>query len=655
MYNDFFGFIEKPFSIAPNPRYLYMSRHHEDALAHLIYGIKEGNGFVLLTGEVGTGKTTLCNCLLAQLPSRTDVAYILNPRVTVNELLATVCDEFSIPYETPIAGPLSNKILIDHINKFLLTAHAQGRQTVLIIDEAQNLSHDVLEQIRLLTNLETYEKKLLQIILIGQPELREKFSQPELRQLAQRITARFHLHELSLQEVRAYINHRIVIAGSSAQGTPPGIGNIATVLFENLFSPQAEKKIHQLSGGIPRVINLLCDRSLLAAYTQNKKKITAKLVSSASQEVLPSKTPRTNPILPPLISGVLLVGLVILGFFAAQSYRVPSDNQITKSEDLAKNQNQNQNQSASETTSHPPQQLTTQSSGTKLPTNKLTNQLAESASTEKISGASSANKESSQPVLKHLPFPAGYSSQQTQLIAYQTLFTLWDLPLKQLTPGNECVTVQQHQLRCLPIKSNLGSLQRLSRPAVLRLVHSDGEEYYGTLISADQQSVEINIANQLYRVHVSAIEEAWYGDSTLIWSPPENYQNPIDPFFTGPGTRWLRTQLSQLELTPEQQLGYTYIAPLQEQIKLFQISQGLDPDGIAGAQTLIMLNTKLNKSTPTLNPMPQEAMTTDTDTDTADKAAQKNATVTLPNILPQISPSMQPTLLPPSSNDTKES
>ncbi|PCI43115.1 MAG: hypothetical protein COB51_11995 [Moraxellaceae bacterium] len=607
MYNDFFGFIEKPFSIAPNPRYLYMSRHHEDALAHLIYGIKEGNGFVLLTGEVGTGKTTLCNCLLAQLPPRTDVAYILNPRVTVNELLATVCDEFSIPYQTPVAGPLSNKIFIDHINKFLLTAHAQGRQTVLIIDEAQNLSHEVLEQIRLLTNLETYEKKLLQIILIGQPELREKFSQPELRQLAQRITARFHLHELSLQEVRAYINHRIVIAGSSARGTTPGIGNLATALFGDLFSPQAEKKIHRLSGGIPRVINLICDRSLLAAYTQNKKKITAKLVNSASREVLPSKTLQANRFLSPAITGVLLMGLAIstLGFFIAKPYLLPSDHQISKVEGTAQN--------PSEASESLPKNITKTLTGIKSSHNP-TDQFVISSSTENTITARSANKLNPQPALKHLPFPAGYTSQQTRLIAYQTLFNLWSLPLNQLTPGNECAVAQQHQLQCLPIKSNLGSLKRLSRPAVLRLVHSDGEEYYGTLIATDQQSVEIDIANQRYRVHFSAIEEAWFGDSTLIWSPPKNYQHPIDPFFTSPGTRWLRKQLSQLELTPEQQLGYTYIAPLQEQVKLFQISQGLDPDGIAGAQTLIMLNTKLNKSTPTL-----------------------------------------PTLLPSSSNNTKES
>src|SRR5512133_3680712 len=197
MYQSFFGLAEAPFSIAPDPRYLYMSRSHQEALAHLLYGLSGEGGFVLLTGEVGTGKTTVCRCLLDQIPQNCDVAYIFNPRLTVAELLSTICSEFGIAHPD---GNSSIKVFVDCINAYLLDAHARGRNTVLIIDEAQNLSTDVLEQMRLLTNLETNERKLLQIILLGQPELGLMLERPELRQLSQRIVARYHLGPLTRQE-----------------------------------------------------------------------------------------------------------------------------------------------------------------------------------------------------------------------------------------------------------------------------------------------------------------------------------------------------------------------------------------------------------------------------------------------------------------------
>ncbi|MCZ7625994.1 MAG: AAA family ATPase [Candidatus Methylomirabilis sp.] len=206
----YFGLTEAPFSMTPDPRYLYMSERHREALAHLLYGVAEGGGFVQLTGEVGTGKTTLCRCLLEQLPPRVDVALILNPRLTDIELLAVVCDELRISYP---AGTTSGKLIVDALYRHLLDAHAQGRRTVLVVDEAQDLATDVLEQIRLLTNLETPTQKLLQIILIGQPELIRVLDKEENRQLAQRVTARYHLLAFSEDDTRAYIVHRIQIAG----------------------------------------------------------------------------------------------------------------------------------------------------------------------------------------------------------------------------------------------------------------------------------------------------------------------------------------------------------------------------------------------------------------------------------------------------------
>src|SRR5215510_1924248 len=212
MYTAHFGLTEPPFAITPDPRYLYLSEAHREALAHLLYGIGEGGGFVQLTGEVGTGKTTLCRCLLEQLPPRVDVAFVLNPKVTDVELLTTICEELRLP---PCAGATSRKHLVDALHHHLLEAHRQGRRTVLIIDEAQDLAPDVLEQVRLLTNLETSTEKLLQIILIGQPELIRLLAQPGLRQVHQRVTARYHLQPLSRAETHAYVRHRMAVAGRS--------------------------------------------------------------------------------------------------------------------------------------------------------------------------------------------------------------------------------------------------------------------------------------------------------------------------------------------------------------------------------------------------------------------------------------------------------
>src|SRR5450830_1970610 len=274
MYQSYFGLAEEPFSIAPDPRYLYMSQRHQEALAHLLYGVNAGGGFVLLTGEVGAGKTTVCRCLLEQIPESCDVAYIFNPKLTVEELLSTICAEFGI---TCPPGNTSVKVYIDCINAYLLDAHARGRHTVLIIDEAQNLSADVLEQLRLLTNLETNERKLLQIVLIGQPELRAMLARPELEQLAQRVIARFHLDALTDAESTQYIGHRLAVAGHT--GPLP-------------FDRQALQRIHRLAHGVPRRINLLCGRALLGAWANGLHRVDRTVVDKAAAEVFGPETPR---------------------------------------------------------------------------------------------------------------------------------------------------------------------------------------------------------------------------------------------------------------------------------------------------------------------------------------------------------------------------
>ncbi|MCE5334684.1 MAG: AAA family ATPase [Desulfobacteraceae bacterium] len=267
MYKKYFGIRKAPFSIAPDPRYLYMSAQHKEALAHLLYGVRLDGGFVLLTGEVGTGKTTICRCLLERLPKSCDVAFVINPKLSSSELLATICDEFRISYPKTKA---STKFLVDSINEYLLTEHAGHRKALLLIDEAQNLSDEVLEQIRLLTNLETNERKLLQIILIGQPELRERLARPELRQLAQRIVARYHLKPLSREELAPYVSHRLQVAGLRAE----------------IFTAQSLRSLYAYSGGIPRIINAICDRALLGAFVQDKRRIEKKILVKAAREVL---------------------------------------------------------------------------------------------------------------------------------------------------------------------------------------------------------------------------------------------------------------------------------------------------------------------------------------------------------------------------------
>ncbi len=267
MYLEHFNLTERPFSITPDPRFLYMSARHREALAHLLYGLSEGGGFVQLTGEVGTGKTTICRCLLEQVPDNVDIALVLNPKVTSTELIATVCDELGIEYP---AGATSIKALTDVLNRYLLDAYARGRRTVLILDEAQNLSADVLEQVRLLTNLETSTQKLLQIVLIGQPELRSLLAREDMRQLSQRVTARYHLDPISREEAGAYIRHRLQICGTT----------------QPVFSKRSVDRIQQLSGGIPRLINVLCDRSMLGAYVEGKVQVDPKVVKKAAREVL---------------------------------------------------------------------------------------------------------------------------------------------------------------------------------------------------------------------------------------------------------------------------------------------------------------------------------------------------------------------------------
>lgn len=297
MYRKYFGMKRSPFSIAPDPRFLYVSEQHREAMAHLLYGIKSDGGFVLLTGEVGTGKTTIVRHVLQAPHKNIVVAFIIHPALSVAELLAAICDEFGISYPKKT----SIKDLVDRINAFLLDLNAKRKKAILIIDEAQNLSNEVLEQIRLLTNLETNERKLLQIILVGQPELRDKLARPELRQLAQRIVARCHLEALSKADLFLYVNHRLGVARGKSE----------------LFSQDALNSLYVYSGGIPRLINIICDRALLGAFVQQKETVDRATLAKAAGEVLGPQLSGTGRRYKAVLTAAILIcaGLGLFYYF----------------------------------------------------------------------------------------------------------------------------------------------------------------------------------------------------------------------------------------------------------------------------------------------------------------------------------------------------
>lgn len=306
MYTEYFGLKEKPFSISPDPRYLYMSEHHREALAHLLYGITSDGCLILLTGDVGTGKTTVCRSLLEQLPINTEAAIIVNPKLSVQELLETICEELAIDFDR---SRRSTKSYIDAINRHLLETHSQGKTTLLIIDEAQNLDMDVLEQLRLLTNLETDNAKLLKIVLIGQPELQEKLESPEVSQINQRITSRYHLAPLSKSDACSFIQHRLVVAGG---------GRV------RFFSDKALNLVFKLSGGIPRLINVLCDRALLGAFAEEQNQVSEKIMAKAAKEVFgrPVEIEKRKISFTRVVAATLLV---LLSGLAAYFYLAPLD------------------------------------------------------------------------------------------------------------------------------------------------------------------------------------------------------------------------------------------------------------------------------------------------------------------------------------------
>jgi general secretion pathway protein A len=554
MYAPFFGLRQAPFSIAPDPHYLFMSERHREALAHLLYGLDGGGGFVLLTGEIGAGKTTVCRCFLEQIPKHCNVAYIFNPRLTALELLQAICDEFHV---TVPAGAQTIKAFVDPLNAFLLAQHAAGRNNVLIIDEAQNLSADVLEQLRLLTNLETSERKLLQVVLIGQPELRDMLARPELEQLAQRVIARFHLGALSEAETGKYVFHRMKVAGLT--GPLP-------------FDRPALQLIHEITRGVPRRINLLCDRALLGGYAGGHTVVTPDIVRQAAAEVF--DTPRAGSTRTrrrrrdPVGLGLVVLAAVLAGAGLAWALQQPWAGRQPA--------------------------LATPAPAPAAPTASAAS--AAVAASAPASAASAAAPP--RPAPMHL---ADWTSDDAA--AWQALADRWGLPLPAGTDA--CTTAQQRGLQCYRSTTGSLSLVRLiDRPVLLTLQRPGQPAALVPLVGLDAQDATIIWAGQPRRLPLDELASAWRGEFATFWRPPPGYANRASNIV--PLREWLGAQLTALQAPAGAASGASAPAPswpeLSRQIQAFQAAHGLQPDGRVGPVTLMLINQAADVPEPRLDP-----------------------------------------------------
>ncbi len=542
MYTSFFGLNEKPFSITPDPRYLYMSERHAEALAHLIYGVKESGGFIQLTGEVGTGKTTLVRSLLQQLPDFADVAVVLNSQLSRVEFLTSICEELhvAVPEQRN-----SIKALTDALNVFLLRNHGLGRRTILIVDEAQNLRVDVLEQVRLLTNLETAKQKLLQIILIGQPELREVLERNDMRQLAQRITGRYHLEPLSRDETTAYVDHRLKVAGAIGQ----------------IFSIPAKRELFRLAGGVPRMINVIADRALLGAFTIEEHQLTPELVRAAAAEVFDRPVGsfawwrRRWWAHPAGLAGLIATGLVIVlasAFAGVQWLRANRDDQPPSAPVVAA------------TTPEP-----------ELPATPL------------------PLVDDPEPAVPLAPLLKANGSKTGTDTAFTSLFRFWNVDLRDDT-RRPCVQAEERGLHCLYQRGTLDQVRTLGRPVILTLRDANGDPHQVVLAGLGPQMASIDIDGTAFRVTNGELEELWFGEYLLLWRPGTSAVKSFLPGMRDPDILWLRQSLARIQGKPVEPMDSDiYDDNLAARVREYQRSRRLPVDGMAGQATQVAINSDL--------------------------------------------------------------
>lgn len=588
MYYEFFGFREPPFSIAPDPRYLYLSERHKEALAHLMYGVQGQGGFIVITGEVGTGKTTVCRCFIENVPENVDIALVLNPRLSARELLSSICDELGIRHPSGS----SIKRLIDLVNHHLLEAHANGRHQVLIIDEAQNLSADVLEQLRLLTNLETAEKKLLQIVLLGQPELQEILETRQLRQLSQRITARYHLDAIGRDELPAYLRYRLSVAGQRSE----------------FFSASAMSLLYRLSGGIPRVINLICDRALLGAYSEGTHEVGKQHIDRAAKEVLGKRRHRRGAGYLRVATVVAAILAVVVVSWAAVERLGPNDAVAVASEGEEPADTQEAVSSSPEETAGEGEEKES---------------LVAADSADETQEATADQVPAEEPEVLEQPFIGGPGSapaepqvppnwlavmekpgkDQTQ--AYRNLFSRWGFEYEPTEYPYACDFAETIGLRCLHRQGNWRSIEQLDRPVILRLFDDEGNPRYATLVNLENGIASLMLGEERLDLPLETVDRYWLGDYSLVWRLPP-YQSALVPAGESVSEEaWLSARLMELITTLESNVARQdelIASSLKEQIQWYQSRNGLIPDGIAGAKTLIQMNSDLYPSIPTLAP-----------------------------------------------------
>ncbi len=544
MYYQYFGLNEPPFSIAVNPRYLFMSPRHRDALAHLLYGVGAGGGFILLTGEVGTGKTTINRCLLEQIPQDTDTAIILNPALNAMELLASVCDELNIKYDQ---NNHTLKTLTDHLHKFLLDNHARNRKTVLLIDEAQHLEFDVLEQIRLLTNLETNSEKLLQIILIGQPELAQILARPELRQLNQRITARYNLEPLNLEETGAYINHRLQVAGMSPERV--------------IFSSSVVRGIYKVTRGIPRVINVLCDRMLLGAYGRNKPRADHAMVQLAAREVL-GEAYTFNPTWR-WVGAIVLLGLLIwAGGWFIGSY-----------------------------TASPPTQLTAASVQTTRPDVTAVTAGAEPSAVDSGSTAL-AEIVSAEPAQVSLVEPVDMA--EIMWPPRDVFDKLWSIYSAEPAVQPPCTEQVHAGLACYEGEAwTWNDIQSLDRPLLLDVITQDRFSAGVMILGITDTTAWALSRNGVVEVQLADLATYWTGRYRFLWRVPKGFQSSLSLGQEGDVVTRVAALFARLDGQIEPLAVERFNFALQQRVRLFQREQELADDGVVGLQTLLRLNAEL--------------------------------------------------------------
>ena len=560
MYARHFDLKQDPFSIAPDPRFLFLSDRHREALAHLLYGVMGTGGFVLLTGDIGTGKTTVCRCFLEQIPERCNVAIVFNPKLSVDELLQSICEEFHIAVaDTALTRP-SLKSYIDALNAFLLESHGAGQSNILIIDEAQNLRPDVLEQLRLLTNLETHERKLLQIVLIGQPELRTMLERPELEQLAQRVIARFHLGALSEPETTRYIQHRLTVAGHA--GSLP-------------FDGPTLRRIFRLTRGVPRRINLLCGRALLGAWANGLARVDSAVITKAAAEVFGPR-PRA-----PLSrsKAYAAVALGVVGFLAlsvAVAMQVwpktaPAPLRVTAAPVLA-----------------PPA----------APVASDVPMLASAPAP--VASAVSTTEPPAISLIEDMKilFPRLPRTLET---AWRELAPSWNIPISNDAP---CHAAMAQQLQCYSAKDlSMPLLRQLGRPGILTLQTDNGQTAFAVLTGLNEQTATLRLGAEMHRVSLGALGLLWHGVFSTYWRPPPGFTTELRDGSSGGLVAQLSRQLAQLEVASvlaQPDSAQTLDSALIARVRAFQKGQGIKPDGYPGPMTFMQIDRALGSHEPSL-------------------------------------------------------